>query len=111
MDLVIQAIETSELRTKENIELNISEINNKNIYDKNNYENNEPIIQFEKKPPQWCIVDKWFTMKVLCYDNNIKNLEVIVTNNENEKINYIQSEIKNKQDNDRIIEPLDQFHR
>lgn len=84
MDLVLQAIETSE------------GLGNSNSHSNSPFSNDPdapPPLSFEQRPPQWCIVEKWFTMKVVCYDDSIKELEAVVYNrNDGDIIRDIQAE-------------------
>lgn len=45
-------------------------------------EKNETVLSFDERPPQWCIVDKWFTVRVYCHDQRYKKLEIFLYNME-----------------------------
>jgi len=73
---------------------------------------NEPTLSFAVRAPQWCIVDKWFTMQVNCSDKNISELEAFVYNSEGHVVqDVLQPEQTNDKDGKRVIVSIDQIRR
>lgn len=72
-----------------------------------------PSLSFEQRPPQWCIVDKWFTMIVICNDESIKELEAHVYDSDGNTVQELQSEENFTNDKERIraIVFVDKYHK
>lgn len=60
-------------------------------------------LSFDLRPPQWCIVDKWFTMRVVCHDDTIKEIEAIVYNREGEIIRDVECDRLIAKDKSKIV--------
>jgi len=69
-------------------------------------------VSFAFRPPQWCIVDKWFSMQVLCSDDSIKDLEAFVYNSESNIVQEVlQAEFSNDKQGKRAIVSTDSSHK
>jgi len=64
------------------------------------------LFYFDERPPQWCIVDKWFSMGVLCTDRSIKELEAVVYNTDNEVVKDVEPEVSNVIHDKRVVVSL-----
>eukprot|EP01117_Protostelium_nocturnum_P015934 TRINITY_DN6208_c0_g4_i1.p1 TRINITY_DN6208_c0_g4~~TRINITY_DN6208_c0_g4_i1.p1 ORF type:complete len:845 (-),score=290.55 TRINITY_DN6208_c0_g4_i1:548-3082(-) len=113
MDAILEAIES---KSENSSSVNSSQSSDMTHLNGSQSEVNgtEPVLFFDERPPQWCIVDKWFTMTVLCSDHNIQELEAIVYNSESEIVKDVEPEISeiktigndDKSRSKRIIAPL-----
>jgi hypothetical protein len=63
----------------------------------------EKSLSFEIKPPQWCTVDKWFHMSVICHDPAIQEVEAVLYNREGEIKGGLQAEKTNDKEKNRVI--------
>jgi len=71
-----------------------------------------PALSFEQRPPQWCIIDKWFTMSVIVNDPSIRELEAILYSNDGEVIrDTAEAEYTNDEEKKKIIVSADDSQR
>jgi hypothetical protein len=88
MDVFLKAIETSQANQCDNNK----ETTSKMTLVDNKSDSYNPILVFDQRPPQSCLVDNWFTMSVYCYNNAIKELQAVAYDNEGEIFPFIQPE-------------------
>lgn len=87
MELFLQAIESSE-----GIHFNERGKSAQMVHPHPSENSSSPVLSFVQRPPQWCIVDKWFRMCIQCHDKRIKQLEAIVYNSEAEIVRDLVTE-------------------
>jgi hypothetical protein len=68
-------------------------------------------LVFDLRPPQWCIVDKWFTMRVVCNDDNTKEVEAVVYNREGETIRDVECDRTIAKDKNKIVVAVESILR
>jgi len=106
----------SEVTKISNMELFLRAIESSNGFDSSDEElditQSEPTLSFISRPPQWCIVDKWFTMQINCTDKNINELEALVYNTEgNILYDVLQPEHTNDKEGKKVIVTVDSSRR
>jgi len=94
MELFLKAIESSNGFDDSDDDLDITQ--------------SEPALSFISRPPQWCIVDKWFTMQINCTDNSLTELEALVYNSEGHILHEVlQPEHTMDKESKRVVVTID----
>jgi hypothetical protein len=64
------------------------------------------------RPPQWCIVDKWFTMQINSSDPTTRELEATVYNTDGDIVSDIlQSDSVSDKDPRKLTATIDAAHK